>query len=88
MNFLLLKSILENDVSLVLDIEAHIVRFSRGMRLILPDVLINMIEPNPLCEEHLKLIEGRSYLTSLLVTCSKAILALLMQLKRRSLRTV
>lgn len=66
MNFSLLKSILENDVSSVLDIGAHIGSFSRAMRLILPDVSIHMIEPNPLCEEHLKLIEGCSYSMCLL----------------------
>jgi FkbM family methyltransferase len=66
MDFLSLARALDNRVNSVLDIGAHVGAFSGSIRLILPNASIHMIEPNPLCEDALKMVPNSSYTMCLL----------------------
>lgn len=54
MNYEQIKQTVENSVSSILDIGAHMGEFTKGMRRVLPFANYHMIEANPECEESLK----------------------------------
>lgn len=66
MNYEQIKQIVENSVSTILDIGAHMGEFTKGMRQVMPFADYHMIEANPECEEHLKEVGLVPYTIALL----------------------